>query len=66
MAMAPSTAYSHERPQKAAPSRQVVSARAADLRGLGGFGTAGALGLGLGSVVAFGRRRKDDAKSSRD
>jgi phage tail sheath protein FI len=27
--------------------------------------TAGFVGLGLGSVVAFGRRRKDDATSPR-
>jgi hypothetical protein len=58
-------AYSHERPAKPSHTDQMASARSLRQLPTSGLGTAGVVGLGLGSVVAFGRRRKDDAKSSR-
>ncbi len=66
MAMASSTVYSHPRPRKAAPSVAQASLEPQRQLPYSNVGVAGFFGLGLGSVVAFGRRRKDDAKSPRD
>jgi len=66
MAMAPGSAYSHERPARAARGTDVASFRGLRELPTGGLGTAGFVGLALGSVVSFGRRRKDDAKSPRN
>ena len=66
MAMAPGAAYSHERPARVAPS--AATERLASQRKLptSGLGMAGLVGLALGSVVSFGRRRKVDVKPLRD
>ena len=65
IAMAPGTAYTHERP---ATARRPQDTSLRSLRSLptSGLGTAGFVGLALGSVVSFGRRRRVDAKSPRD
>lgn len=65
IAMAPSMAYTHERPAKPAPRALAQAAPNMRLPFLG-LGTAGFAGLGLGSVVALRRRRTDGAKSARD
>jgi cytochrome c-type biogenesis protein CcmF len=69
IAMAPSMAYAHERP--ATPTNQAQIAQAPPTRRLptSGLGTAGIVGLGLGSLfslTSFARHRRDNAKSSRD
>jgi cytochrome c-type biogenesis protein CcmF len=67
IAMAPSMAYAHERPAlQAASPAQVAAATSTRRLPISGLGAAGLVGLGLGSIVSFGRRRRDSAKSSRD
>ena len=66
MAMAPSMTYSHDRPAAAPQKAQVMAARYSRKLPTTGLGAAGFVGLTLGSVVSFARRRKDGAKSSRD
>jgi hypothetical protein len=66
MAMAPSMSYSHERPVAAARSNADNSLRSLRTLPTSGLGTAGFVGLALGSMVSFGRRRRVDAKSPRD
>jgi cytochrome c-type biogenesis protein CcmF len=66
IAMAPSMAYAQVRPaprtmQRTALAHAEPSRRLPTL----GLGTAGFLGLGLGTLVSFRRRRQDSAKSSR-
>jgi hypothetical protein len=65
IAMAPGMAYTHERPA-AATRPAVASIRSRGQLPMAGLGTAGFVGLALGSVVSFGRRRRVDAKSTRD
>ncbi|HEY0466439.1 MAG TPA: hypothetical protein VGC79_19650, partial [Polyangiaceae bacterium] len=66
IAMAPGMTYSHERPAPSA--RRQASASIHSLKSLptAGLGAAGFVGLALGSVVSFGRRRRVDAKHPRD
>ena len=66
IAMAPGMAYSHERPE--ASTRRPAGLAVRSLKSLptAGLGTAGFVGLALGSVVPFGRRRRVDAKNPRD
>jgi len=66
MAMAPGTAYAHERPVETARRPAATSIRSFRQLPTAGLGAAGFVGLALGSVVSFGRRRRVDAKSSRD
>jgi cytochrome c-type biogenesis protein CcmF len=65
IAMAPGMAYSHERPA-AAHGPEIASIRSLRQLPTSGLGTAGFVGLALGSVVSFGRRRRVDGKSPRD
>src|SRR6478752_4302621 len=66
IAMAPSMAFTHERPE--ATDRRPALAANHPVKQLptAGLGTAGFVGLALGSVVSFGRRRRVDGNSSRD
>jgi cytochrome c-type biogenesis protein CcmF len=66
MAMAPGAAYSHERPEAAARRPEHASPRFQRELPTSGLGSAAFVGLALGSVVSFGRRRKDNAKSARN
>ena len=66
IAMAPGMAYAHERPAAAVRHPQTASLRSLRQLPTAGLGTAGFVGLALGSVVSFGRRRRVDAKNPRD
>jgi hypothetical protein len=59
-------AYAHERPATPLAQTQVVEPTATRRLPVSGLGTAGILGLGLGALVSYGRRRRDNAKSPRD
>jgi len=66
IAMAPSMSYAHERPADTPRTGPDTSLRALRTLPTAGLGTAGFVGLALGSVVSFGRRRRVDVKSPRD
>jgi len=66
IAMAPGMAYTHERPEAAARRPAAASSRSRGQLPTAGLGAAGFVGLALGSVVSFRRRRRVDAKSPRD
>jgi cytochrome c-type biogenesis protein CcmF len=65
IAMAPGMAYSHERPAQAPNTARVAALGSLRQLPTSGLGTAGFLGLAIGSVVSLGRRREDSAKSPR-
>jgi len=66
MAMASGTNYTHERPQATAQHAAGASLRSLRQTPTAGLGMAGFVGLALGSVVSFGRRRRVEANSPRD
>jgi len=68
IAMAPGAAYAQDRPVHDARAAVASASVLPNTRKLptSGLGMAGLVGLGLGSVVSFARRRRDNAKSSRD
>ena len=66
IAMAPGMAYTQQRPEATARRPAITANHSFKQLPTVGLGAAGFVGLALGSVVSFGRRRRVDAKSSRD